>query len=244
MADSATSAAANPTTATPHPTTRHPHTLPQTPTHAYLITHTQKAAKKDTEIHDLSSQISAVYSASAGPSLSDATSQVASNPTPPVYTLHKDNLLGTHFTLRDGEGTEVAEWKNPVASVHFGHRVQMRFMDPEHKGVEGHLEGWSESFTNEMTKYMWEIDPVKEELQMLFKITGPPTSKAPDGEKLLVAIFAAEKAHVPSGLLVLNQGEIDPLLCLLTLCALLDAPKSQGRIDRVAEFMISAVIGL
>ncbi|KAH7327463.1 hypothetical protein BKA65DRAFT_510647 [Rhexocercosporidium sp. MPI-PUGE-AT-0058] len=243
MADQSTSAT-SPTTATLHPTTRHPHTLPQTPTHAYLITHTQKAAKKDTEIHDLSAQISAVYSASTGPSLSDATSQVALNLTLPIYTLHKDNLLGTHFTLRDGEGTQVAEWRNPIASVHLGHRIQIRFMDPEHKGVEGHLEGWSESFANETKKYVWEMDPVKEEQQMLFKITGSPTPKAPDGEKLLVAIFAAEKAHIPSGLLVLNQGQIDPLVCLLTLCALLDAPKSQGRIDRVAEFMFSAVAGL
>lgn len=132
-----------------HPIIPHPvSTLPRTPTHAYLIIHTQKGTSKDTQIHDLSPSISTIYSPVTGFSLPTATSLVTSTPTPttPLYTLHKDNILGTQFSLHDVSGVEIAEWKNPVASVYMGHRVQLRFMDPEHKatGLEAHLQGWSE----------------------------------------------------------------------------------------------------
>jgi hypothetical protein len=41
--------------------------------------------------------------------------------------LKKENLLCTHLTAHDREGKEVAEWKNPILSLH-GSKVTIKFL--------------------------------------------------------------------------------------------------------------------
>ena len=54
-----------------------------------------------------------------------------------MFTLKKENLLCTHLTAHDKEGKEVAEWKNPILSLHAS-KVTIKFLgqNEENKLVE------------------------------------------------------------------------------------------------------------
>jgi hypothetical protein len=97
---------------------------PLKPTHALSITHTKHHT---IIIQDLTPSLPSLFS-----KLIDAT------PTPPtLFTLKKENLLCTHLTAHDKEGKEVAEWKNPILSLHAS-KVTIKFLgvNEEKKVVE------------------------------------------------------------------------------------------------------------
>jgi hypothetical protein len=110
------------------------HSKPLTPTHALSITHTKHHT---IIIQDLTPSLSTLFSAKDGLAIDEATKLIDATPAPPtLYTLKKENLLGTHLTVHDKDGKEVAEWKNPILSFHAG-KVTIKFLgEQEQKIVE------------------------------------------------------------------------------------------------------------
>jgi hypothetical protein len=110
------------------------HSKPLTPTHALSITHTKHHT---IIIQDLTPSISSLFSSKDGLAIEEATKLIDATPAPPtLYTLKKENLLGTHLTVHDKEGKEVAEWKNPILSFRAG-KVTIKFLgEQEQKTVE------------------------------------------------------------------------------------------------------------
>jgi hypothetical protein len=106
---------------------------PLKPTHALSITHTKHHT---IIIQDLSPSLSSLYSKD-GLAIEEATKLVDATPAPPtLFTIKKENLLGTHLTVHDQEGKEVAEWKNPILSLHAS-KVTIKFLgEQEQKTVE------------------------------------------------------------------------------------------------------------
>jgi hypothetical protein len=101
---------------------------PLAPTHALSITHTKHHTIL---IQDLTPFLSSLFSPSTGLAIEEATKLIDGTPAPPtLYTLKKENLLGSHMTVHDKEGKEVAEWKNPILSLHAG-KVTIKFLDGE-----------------------------------------------------------------------------------------------------------------
>ena len=89
---------------------------PLSPTHAFFITQT----KHQTFILDLTPSLSSLFSLPSI-NLTAATNLATASPSPPtIYTLRKENLLGTHLSVKDGEEKGVAEWKSPILSLHMG----------------------------------------------------------------------------------------------------------------------------
>jgi len=107
---------------------------PLTPTHALSITHTKHG---QIIIQDLTSSLPTLFAPKTGIAIEEATKIVDGTPAPPVlYTLKKENFLGTHLTVNDKEGKEVAEWKNPILSFH-ANKVTIKFLgDAEQKTVD------------------------------------------------------------------------------------------------------------
>lgn len=101
---------------------------PLTPTHALSITHTKHG---QIIIQDLTPSLPSLFSPSTGLAVEEATKLIDGTPAPPtLYTLKKENFLGTHMTVHDKEGKEIAEWKNPILSLHAG-KVTIKFLDGE-----------------------------------------------------------------------------------------------------------------
>lgn len=44
------------------------------------------------------------------------TLHISADAPPAIYDLHKENLFGTRLIVKDGTGTDVAEWQSPVVS--------------------------------------------------------------------------------------------------------------------------------
>jgi hypothetical protein len=114
---------------------------PLNPTHALFLTHN----KDLTSILDFSSSLSSLYFPPSegngdegkkefGLALSVAATVATVSPAPPiVYTVKRENLVGTRFTVKDGKGKEVAEWKCPILSLHMG-RATVKFLTGEQAG--------------------------------------------------------------------------------------------------------------
>jgi hypothetical protein len=101
---------------------------PLAPTRALSITHTKHHTIL---IQDLTPSLSSLFSPSTGLAIEEATKLIDGTPAPPtLYTLKKENLLGSHMTVHDNEGKEVAEWKNPILSLHAG-KITIKFLDAE-----------------------------------------------------------------------------------------------------------------
>jgi hypothetical protein len=101
-----------------------------TPTRALFITHSNHQILL---ILDLTPSLTSIYTPE-GLSLDVAANLATATPLPPViYKLKKENLLGTHLSVRDGEGKEVAEWESPILSFHMG-RTTVKFLDGEAEG--------------------------------------------------------------------------------------------------------------
>jgi hypothetical protein len=108
---------------------------PLKPTHALSITHTKHHT---IIIQDLTPSLSSLFSHKHGLTIEEATKLIDATPAPPtVFTLKKENLLCTHLTAHDKEGKEVAEWKNPILSLHAS-KVTIKFLgqNEENKLVE------------------------------------------------------------------------------------------------------------
>jgi hypothetical protein len=101
---------------------------PLTPTHALSITHTKHHTIL---VQDLTPSLSSLFSPSTGLAIEEATKLIDGTPAPPtLYTLKKENLLGSHMKVHDKEGKEVAEWRTPILSLHAS-KVTIKFLDGE-----------------------------------------------------------------------------------------------------------------
>jgi hypothetical protein len=183
------------------------HSKPLTPTHALSITHTKHHT---IIIQDLTPSLSTLFSAKDGLAIDEATKLIDATPAPPtLYTLKKENLLGTHLTVHDKDGKEVAEWKNPILSFHAG-KVTIKFLgEQEQKIVEvnpiGH-ERISESFNLNNKTYIWEAESKHHQHKHLYEIIEtskptPPSAKAeasastPETEVIAAPIISIKKAR-------------------------------------------------
>ena len=126
------------------------HSYTLKPTHALSITHTKHHIIL---VHDLSASLTDLFSPKDGISLDNASKFVAATLAPKmVYTIKKENLLGTHLTARDEAEKEVAEWKNPLLSL-YATKVVIKFLDGEEQTnveldpIEGN-DGYSEVRTS------------------------------------------------------------------------------------------------
>lgn len=99
---------------------------PLAPTNAYFVSH----GSSQNPISDLTSSLVSVYT-SSGPALEAATTLATSTPAPPrLFTIKKENLIGSHFSVKDNDGEQIAEWKCPMLSMHMG-RTTLTFLGRE-----------------------------------------------------------------------------------------------------------------
>jgi hypothetical protein len=224
--------------------------IPLTPTHAFYIIH----QKHQIQIFSLTSSISSLYSHEKGPNLQAANELIhhdESRPVP-VYTLKKGNLFGTHLTARDFEGKEVAEWNHPIWTLHAGKTI-IKF-----SGVaeDGKLEGEevmvqlagsgrkAESFVHANTTFVWEIEPHYHTHKTLYRIIDlPAPAQPPEQQKRLIADFSQVSSNVFDGLLVVDAREIEDLVGILTLCAVLEGPAKEETSDVLGSMAFAGLMG-
>jgi len=222
------------------------HSNPLKPTHALSITHTKH---KTIIIQDLSPSLPSLFTTN-GLVIDEATKLIDATPAPPtLYTLKKENLLGTHLTVHDKEGKEIAEWNNPILTLHAG-KITIKFLGEEPNTVTvkplSH-ERVSESFELNNKTYIWEAESKHHEFKHLYEVTeetktAPPPeapTSAPEGEAVAPPIITTKKArevaryvqkHVhghghaggKEGLLVIDSAAVGELIAALTLIALLE----------------------
>ncbi|CZR56410.1 uncharacterized protein PAC_06298 [Phialocephala subalpina] len=226
------------------------------PTRAFYLLH----HKHDTSILDLTSDLVKLFSPTASPSLNLvaaknlATFASSETPYPPIlYTLHKENLFGTHLRVRDVDQKEVAEWKSPIISLHMG-QTTIKFLHPERhqdavvpvieaervEEMTEHPEATqvggetvqvtptgmgrrSEEFTKDGLRYIWEVEKHRHENKTLYKVIH---SDSTTPSKIAIGRFAQLNKHNKDGLLVLDAREIDALTGILTLAAMLEVNDS------------------
>ena len=105
---------------------------PLTPTHALSITHTKHHTIL---IQELTPHLAELFTATANLSLEEAQKLIETTPAPPtLFTLKKENLLGTHLTVHDKEGKQVAEWKNPILNFHAA-KIAIKFLNGQGEKV-------------------------------------------------------------------------------------------------------------
>ncbi|KAE8447082.1 hypothetical protein EG329_011066 [Mollisiaceae sp. DMI_Dod_QoI] len=199
------------------------------------------------QIQDLTPRLPTLFSRTLGiadENLLSAHKASIMSPQPQIrYTLEKQNLLGTHLAILDVEGNEIADWKQPVLSLGIGNsKMEIRFpgegekleikrvTGSTDKGKVGHGLGYShglrhqaERFVKDGTTYFWEAKPEANHQLALLKVFGDDR----DGiVKKEVARYGQRSAHEKEGLLVLDGREVDELVVVLTLCAMLEAKDS------------------
>ncbi|KAF8848526.1 hypothetical protein BDZ45DRAFT_681159 [Acephala macrosclerotiorum] len=226
------------------------------PTRAFYLLH----HKHETSILDLTSDLVKLFTPAATPILNLvaaknlATSASSETPYPPVlYTLHKQNLFGTHLKVKDVDQKEVAEWKSPIISLHMG-RTTITFLHPDrHQEATSVEEGVqrveevtpqreqrevggetvqvtptglgrrAEEFTKDGLRYIWEVEKHKHEHKTLYKVIH---SDSTTPSKIAIGRFVQPNTHTKDGLLVLDAREIDALTGILTLAAMLEVNDS------------------
>ena len=128
---------------------------------------------------DLRTQLNAPYSPATG--LSDdflnegkKHANTSSSPPKPLYSLKKENILGSKISVKDGEGTNVAEWSNPITSLgknkftflaespHSSHDIEIKSLGVGRR---------AESFVVDSVLYIWEVERFKVERKSLFKVS-------------------------------------------------------------------------
>ncbi|KAH8808806.1 hypothetical protein F5884DRAFT_858327 [Xylogone sp. PMI_703] len=207
------------------------------------------------KIQDVTSYLPILFSEKHGITTENLLSAhkvcIISPPPPLRYTLEKQNLIGTHLAVLDAEGNEVAEWKHPVLSFSrsAGEIVQVKFprgggeaelmemrrlvegRDGEYKEREyvhsvpaAHLRPrHAESFVKDGIAFLWEAEQDTKHQKALFKVVHDGHGKT---RKREVARFAQQSAHEKEGLLVFDSREVDELVVVLTICAMLEAKDS------------------
>ncbi|KUJ07096.1 uncharacterized protein LY89DRAFT_743097 [Mollisia scopiformis] len=199
-------------------------------------------------IQDLTPHLSTLFSRNLGITNEHLLSAHKASiifPKPVVrYTLEKQNLLGTHLAILDGVGNEIATWKSPILSLGIGSsKTEIKFpgqsqMLEVKKVIETkeneklgynrdhglhHRHRYAERFVKDGTTYFWEAEPESCHQLALMEVFADNR----DGiMKKEVARYAQKSAHEREGLLVLNGTEVDELIVVLTLCALLDGKDS------------------
>jgi len=91
-------------------------TFSLTPTHAFYI----QRLINDTHITSLTSDLNKMFSPEEGISIDTATKLVDSKVITPVYAIRNENLLGTHVSVTNEVGEEIAEMKCPLWSWNMG----------------------------------------------------------------------------------------------------------------------------
>ncbi|KAE9364419.1 hypothetical protein N431DRAFT_388508 [Stipitochalara longipes BDJ] len=167
------------------------------------------------------------------------------------------------MTVNDKEGKEIAEWKNPILSLH-ANKVTIKFLgEQEQKTVEvnpiGH-DKISESFTLNNKTFVWESESAHHHNKHLYEIveTTPATPVAPaEGStaapsavhKVAREIARYTQKHVhghghaggKEGLLVLDARAISDLVGVLTLCAMLEQVHKEERFERTYDNVVGIV---
>lgn len=152
------------------------------------------------------------------PSFSKKAKQITSSPPLPeiVFTFKKENLPGSHLTVSDKAGNHVADWKSPILSMgtttltfpngskHSSHPIEIKPLGVGRR---------AESFVKDSVMYTWENERFKIENKNLIKAIG--------SEKVEVAKYSQKTGHDKEGLLVVNTGEVDELVAVLTCFAVL-----------------------
>ncbi|KAH8792789.1 hypothetical protein F5882DRAFT_399516, partial [Hyaloscypha sp. PMI_1271] len=211
---------------------------------------------KPSSIQDLTTRLPSLYSPTQGITnehLLSAHKATIVSPSPPIdYVLEKQNLLGTHLAILDAEGNEVAEWRLPILRFRrgVGNVVEVKFprgggeaevMEmrrlTEGKGKEKDKElpvpigthhdhvhhRHAESFVKDGIAFLWEPEPEALYQKALFKVVHDENGKA---RKREVARFGQQNPKDREGLLVLDSREVDELIVVLTICAMVEAKDS------------------
>jgi len=253
-----------PKTMPPKPETVHIDTSkPLTPTHALSITHTKQHTIL---IQDLTPHLPELFTATSNLSLEAAQKLIEANPAPPIlFTLKKENLLGTHLTVHDKEGKEVAEWKSPFLNLHAA-KITIKFLDGQGEKAVDVIplvtEKISESFKLNNTTYVWQAESKHHQYKHLYKVveikapasaveassSGDTDTPATITKKVREVARYTQKHghghghHGKEGLLVLDSGEIEELVGVLTLCAMLEQVHKEERNEKIYDRVVSGLV--
>ncbi|RDL38780.1 uncharacterized protein BP5553_03120 [Venustampulla echinocandica] len=173
------------------------------------------------------------------------------SPPPPVkYKIAKRNHIGTHLALLDVQGHEIGEWKLPILR-HDGGKGQLLFPSGVPGVDEGVKESLKlkyvestansgevtmgshhgqgkrklEAFVKNGVVYLWEVDADRHgegpHKRSLFKVIQDEENAR--STKREVASYAQRSTREREGLLVLDGKEVDEIVAVFTLVAMLEA---------------------
>lgn len=222
---------------------------PLKPTHAFYITH----QKHQIQVQSLTEHLSDLYTREKGPNLHAARDLIeVANPPAVSYTLKKENLFGSHVIAKDGDGKEVAEWKHPIWTLKAGLTI-IKFLpgsegpDSKEEEVKIQLAGSgrkAESFVHNDVTFIWEIEQHYHGHKLLYKVLElPAPAQPPEKQKQLIADFTQRTSHNFDGLLVIDAREIEDLVGILTLCAVLEGPAKEEGSDVLGSMAFAGLMG-
>ncbi|KAI9853769.1 MAG: hypothetical protein M1813_001811 [Trichoglossum hirsutum] len=178
----------------------------------YIVPH--GSFTKNIQILDLTPNLTVPYS---DPGFAAHAKQVAKQGgVPPCVTVQKVNLFGTRYVVLDpnDNNSELASWKaarTSFGSSHIGFPFGSR-----HSSHPIKLSGFpKESFTHNSTPYTWEHGHWRNRNRYSLWM------ELPAGERRLVARYWQKWNWRTGGTVVLDGGQLDDLVVLITCVAIL-----------------------
>ncbi|KAH7317780.1 hypothetical protein BKA65DRAFT_515178 [Rhexocercosporidium sp. MPI-PUGE-AT-0058] len=192
------------------------------PTHAFYI----HQLANSTHITSLTSDLASVFSPKEGILIDAATNLITSTVTTPAFATKNENLLGTHFSVTNAIGYEVAEMICPLFSWNMGMTTIVIKSEDQGEMVEIKPIGFgrrAQVFERKGATYFWDVDPHRHEHKSLYKVIefGEGVSK-----RVEVARYFQESSRAKTGVLVLDSIGVDTMVGILTICAVLAVRES------------------
>lgn len=204
------------------------------PTNTYWIT-PHGMLSKSIQILDLTRDLSVPYTGLT-PAYKEAVKKTLKDHSfTPTLTAHRKTWLGLQYSITDGEGKEIAEWKHPYFST--GSAVLTFPEGSKHceHSVELRNKKWglrTEAFVVNSVQFEWEADSYWHSTNMtLYKVLsmgdGDGKGKA---ERKIVGKYAQKcmGSFVTGGILVVDAESINGAVAGLTLCVVLKKKRQRG----------------
>jgi hypothetical protein len=205
------------------------------PDHSFRYTHVfyiSRDSIRHTEIkiHDITSSISAPYPSEAFKAATEEEGRARGNAEPQwiilgdgsrhidsmrtgsttASTMSDENLIVTWELSKQQYGKNIFTF--PTGSEHSGHPVTMQ--------KEKRWSTFDEVFVVESIQYFWRYDGHSRRKFTLWKVVGQ--------DKQLVGRYKAKKWLNKSGVLLVNAGEVDCALAVMTMMAMLRKVRQRG----------------
>jgi hypothetical protein len=144
----------------------------------------------------------------------------------PAYTILRSSIVSQNYTVKDGEGAAVADWTHPWWSTGMATLTFPAGSAYSSHAIESKVLSWArrtERFVKDSVTYSWEMESrIKSNRMKLFKMVGD--------RRVEVGRYAQPHGYTSGGTLVLDSGELDSLVGVLT-CVIVLKKKRQRAVE-------------